>query len=82
MTLIKELGDITAKLFRIAGDTGVITKGISAPIAKFNGTTNDIILQGLVIGIDPMPNIRGMDIPAGITKGEAGEELTDASIIS
>ena len=76
-----EFGNITAGLFRITGDFGVITKGICGPIAKFDGTTNDIFLQDRVTGTGPLPNITGMDIPAALTKGEAGAEHTDARVI-
>jgi hypothetical protein len=78
--IIENSGNITAKHFRIIENFGKSTKGIIGPIAKFDGITNDIILQGQVTGIDPMPNISGMDIPPGSTTGAAGEELTDAKL--
>jgi len=34
------------EIYRVTGVYGVITKKISEPIAEFDGTTNDIILQG------------------------------------
>ena len=60
--------------------TAVMTKGNSGPIAKLDRTTKDSMRQGWIAGIGLLQNISGMDIPAGITKGEAGEELTDAKL--
>jgi hypothetical protein len=72
-----ETGTTTEEIFRVTGDSGVITKRISARIVKFDGTTNDIIPRGQIAGTDTLLNITGMDIPADRTEGEAGAKLTD-----
>jgi hypothetical protein len=78
--LIGDISSTNVKPFRIIGDFGLITKGIFGPIANSGGTTNDIILQGQVTGIGPLPNITAMGIRADLTKGEAVEEITDANV--
>jgi hypothetical protein len=59
----------------------VITKRIFEPIANFNGTTNEIILQGQVIGTDPLPSTTAMDIQAALTKRGVITELTGANAL-
>ena len=67
----------TEEISGIAGDSGVITKGISECIVEFDGTTNDIIPQGQIAGTDTLLNVPGMDIPADHPEEEAGAKLTD-----
>jgi hypothetical protein len=77
--LIGGFGKITAGIFSVTRDTDVITKEIYGAIAPFDGTPEDIMLQGQVAEIHPLPSITANGIPADSTKKEVTAEPIDAS---
>lgn len=68
---------IIEEIFRATGDSGVITQGISEPIVKFDGITNDIIPHGQITGSDILPSVTAINIQVDHTEVEAGVKLID-----
>jgi hypothetical protein len=69
------------EIFRVTGGSGEIIKGISEPIVKFDGITNNIIPHGQIIGSDILPSVTGINIQVDHTKEEARVKLTDVRFL-
>lgn len=72
----------TEEISRATEDSDEIIKGISEPIAKFKGITNDIIPHDYIIGSHILPSATGINIQVELTEVDAGVSLTDVRLFS